>query len=134
MKWLIVLLLLIPLANAKAYSIYPPPSGDTTDLRDRLLLPFHYPDATIKSEPRFLEDPLRPGTSTVRWTQKAAYSINMDKVHLARRSYTLIIKSRFGPEIRMLPFSTDKIYLAPDYYKLRYDKQTYTVWLAKYAD
>jgi len=133
-KWIIILLIVLPLAQAKAHSIYESRYGETADLRDRLLLTYHYPDPAKVSTTRFLEDPLRPGTSTVRWTEKGAYSINLDRVHLTRRNYTLIIKSKYGPEIRMLPFTATKIYLAPNYFGINYDKETYTVWLAKYAD
>jgi len=134
MKWLVLLLLVIPLVHAKAYSAYPPPFDfERTDVRDRISFPHIYPGQTIVSENRFLEEPLRPGTSTVRWTSGAAYSIVLDKVHLARKDYVLIIKSKKGPQIKILPFETTKIYLEPEYYKIRYDKETSTVWLAKYA-
>jgi len=134
MKWLVLLLLVISLVHAKAYSAYPPPFDfERTDVRDRISFPHIYPGQTIVSENRFLEEPLRPGTSTVRWTSEAAYSIVLDKVHLARKDYVLIIKSKKGPQIKILPFETTKIYLEPEYYKIRYDKETSTVWLAKYA-
>ncbi len=134
MRWLIISLLIIPLATAKVLMIYPPSFEETINPRERLLDPHIYPGQTITSSDRFLEDPLRPGTSTVRWTKLASYSINLDRIHLLRGSYTFIIRSRYGPEIRQLPFETTKIYLKPDYYKIRYDKETQTVWLAKYAE
>lgn len=134
MKWLILLILLIPLANAKSYSSYPPPFEKGADMRERISFPHIYPGQSVVSTERFLEDPLRPGTSTVRWTDKSVYSINLDKIHLMRGSYTLIIRSKKGPDIRFLPFETTKLYLEPDYYKIRYDRETYTVWLAKNPD
>ncbi len=133
MKWLLVLILLIPITQAKTLIAYPPPFEEGADLRERLTLPHIYPGQTIVSSDRFLEEPMRPGTSTVKWTRAGSYSINLDKIHLMRESYTIIIKSKYGPEIRMLPFETTKIYLHPDYYKIRYDKETQTVWLAKYS-
>ncbi len=133
MKWLIAILLILPLVQART-TIYPPSVSEELDWRERISFPHIYPGQTIVSSDRFLEEPLRPGSSTVRWTSKAAYSINLDKTHLTRKDYVLIIKSKFGPDIRILPFETTKIYLEPDYYKIRYDKETFTVWLAKYAD
>ncbi len=133
MRWLVVLLLLIQLVQAKSYSIYPPPFDASVDMRERISFPHIYPGQTIVSEERFLEEPLRPGSSTVRWTSIGAYSIALDKTHLVRKDFVLIIKSKKGPQIRMLPFETTKIYLEPDYFKIRFDKETFTVWLAKYA-
>jgi hypothetical protein len=132
-KWLVVLLLFVSLAQAKSYSIYPPPFDDNLDMRERISFPHIYPGQTIVSEERFFEEPLRPGSSTVRWTSIGAYSIVLDKTHLMRKDYVLIVKSKKGPQIRMLPFETTKIYLEPDYFKIRFDKETSTVWLAKYS-
>jgi hypothetical protein len=133
MRWLIVLLLIVTLAQAKPHSFYPPSFDDGVDMRERISFPHIYPGQTIVSEERFLEEPLRPGSSTVRWTSIGAYSIVLDKVHLDRKDYVLIIKSKKGPQIRMLPFETTKLYLEPDYFKIRFDKETSTVWLAKYS-
>ncbi len=133
-RWLILLLLVIPIAQAKGYNTYLLPFEEEVDYRQRISFPHIYPGQTITSEDRFLEDPLRPGSSTVRWTEKGSYSINLDKIHLLRKDYVMIIRSRKGPDIRMLPFETTKIYLEPDYYKIRYGKETFTVWLARYAD
>ena len=130
MKWLVVMLLILPFVQARA--VYP--ATESIDFRERLLFPHIYPGQTIVSSGRFMEDPLRPGTSTVRWTKKGSYSINLDKIHLIRKDYVLIIKSKKGPDIRILPFETTKIYLEPEYYKMRYDKETQTVWLAWYPD
>jgi hypothetical protein len=135
MKWILILLLVMPLAHAKASPIYPPAYGASEiDWRERLTIPHIFPGQTITSSGGFLEDALRPGSSTVRWTSKASYSINLDKIHLERKDYVLIIKGKKGPNIRMLPFETTKIYLEPKYYKIRYDRTTQTVWLARYAD
>ena len=134
MRWLAILLLVLPLVMAKSYLTYPPPFNSEYDNpKDRISFPHIYPGQIILSEERFLAEPMRPGTSTVRWTKEAAYSIILDKVHLERKDYVLIIKSKKGPQIRMLPFETTKIYLEPDYFKIRYDRETSTVWLAKYA-
>jgi hypothetical protein len=133
-KWLLAVLVLLPLVEAKVL-VYPPAFGESAiDWRERISFPHIYPGQTIVSTDRFLEEPMRPGTSTVRWTSEGAYSINLDRIHLMRKDYVLIIKSKKGPDIRMLPFETTKIYLAPDYYSIRYDRETYTVWLARYAD
>ena len=136
MKWILLLLLLAaPLAHAKTNSIYPQVYGESEiDWRDRLIIPHIFPGQTIISSDRFLEDALRPESSTVRWTSKSSYGINLDKIHLMRKDYVLIIKSKKGPEVRILPWETTKIYLEPNYYKIRYDKKTQTVWLARYAD
>ncbi len=134
MRWLAILILVLPLVQAKAYLAYPLPFNFEYDSpKDRISFPHIYPGQTFVSEERFLAEPMRPGTSTVRWTSEAAYSIVLDKVHLERKDYVLIIKSKKGPQIRMLPFETTKIYLEPDYFKIRYDKETSTIWLAKYA-
>jgi len=132
-KWLLVLLLIVPLVHAKAYSAYPPPFG-VEEVRERLLLPHIYPGQTIVSSSRFLEDPLRRGSSTVRWTSYGSYGIRIDRVHLRRNSYTVKIKSKQGTDIRQLPFETTKLYLPPDYYSFRYDPTTYIVWISKYPD
>ena len=125
----------MPLAHAKTNSIYPPAYGESEiDWRERLTFPHIFPGQIIISSGGFLEDALRPGGSTVRWTSNGSYGINLDKIHLQRKDYVLIIKSKKGPNIRILPFETTKIYLEPDYYKIRYDKETLTVWLARYAD
>ncbi len=135
MKWILILLLTTPIALGKSTSIYPPVHGESEiDWRERLTIPHIFPGQTIVSNGGFLEDALRPESSTVRWTSKASYSINLDKIHLARKDYVLIIKSKKGPSIRMLPWETTKIYLEPNYYKIRYSKETQTVWLARYAD
>ncbi|MBW2970117.1 hypothetical protein KY309_01825 [Candidatus Woesearchaeota archaeon] len=131
-RWLI-LLIIIPIANAKAITQYPP-QFEQIEWGDRISFPHIYPGQSITTEERFLEDPLRPGTSIVRWTRKACHSITLDKVHLMRGTYTLKIKNKYGPQIRMLPFETTKIYLTPDYYKIRFDKTTSTVWIARYAE
>jgi hypothetical protein len=134
MRWLILLLLLVPIAEAKPSRIYPPSTGEQMDWRERISIPHIFPGQTIVSSDRFLEDPLRPGSSTVRWTKKGSFSINLDKIHLDRKDFVLVIKSKKGPNIRMLPWETTKIYLEPDYYKIRYDRETQTVWLARYSD
>jgi hypothetical protein len=123
-----LILLLIPIVQAKA--IYPP----SVNWGERISLPHIYPGQTITSEERFLEDPLNVGSSTARWTSQGCYGINLDGIHLVRGSYTLIVKGKKGPDIRIIPFETTKLYLPPDYYKIRYDKNTYTVWLGKYAE
>lgn len=133
MKWIVILLILLPIVHAKVLVAYPLPF-DKPDYRERLLLPHIYPGQTIVSNSRFLADPLRPGTSTVKWTSEGAFSIKVDRIHLLRKSYTVIIRSRFGPDVRQLPFETTKIYLRPDYYKISFDKHANTVWLARYAD
>lgn len=133
-KMLLLLLLIMPSVQAKAYSQYPPTFEKTVELKERILFPHIYPGQTITSSERFLEDPLRPGTSTVRWTSKGSWSINVDGVHLDRGYYTLLIKSKLGPEIRQLPFETTRIYLKPDYYPIRLDRKTNTIWLARFAD
>ena len=134
MKWVIIFLLVLPLVPARAISQYPPPFDfESVDMRERISFPHLYPGQTIVSSDRFMEDPLRPGSSTVRWTSKGPYSINLDKIHIMRKDYVLIIKSKKGPDIRILPFETTKVYLEPDYFDIRYDKETFTVWLAKYA-
>ncbi|MCX6708286.1 MAG: hypothetical protein NTW67_01380 [Candidatus Woesearchaeota archaeon] len=125
-----LILLLIPIVQAKA--IYPP--SEQVSWGERISFPHIYLGQTIKTEERFLEDPLNVGSSTARWTSQGCYGINLDGIHLTRKSYTLIIKSKRGPDIRIIPFETKKIYLPPDYYKIRYDKNTYTVWLGKYAE
>lgn len=133
MRWLIILILLAPLAQAKVIIGYSQHNSNV-DYRERISFPHIYPGQTITTKERFLADPLRPGTSTVRWTSKAGYGINLDKIHLMRNDYVLVIKSKKGPDIRVLPFETTKLYLEPEYYKIRYDKETQTVWLARYAD
>ena len=127
MKWLFIVLLILPLAHARIVK-------EGVDFSERLTLPHIYPGQTIVSSERFMEDPLRPGTSTVRWTTKAAYSINSDRIHLMRGSYTLLIRSKLGPNIRVIPFDTTKVYLEPNYFRIRFDKGTNTIWLARYAD
>ncbi|MEM3154867.1 MAG: hypothetical protein QW165_04875 [Candidatus Woesearchaeota archaeon] len=113
---------------------YPPPFNfEYENPKDRISYPHIYPGQTIVSGTRFLADPMRPGTSTVRWTSEAAYSITLDRVHLLRKDFVLVIKSKKGPQIKILPFETTKLYLEPDYYDIRFDKETQTVWLAKYA-
>lgn len=134
MKWLVLLILLIPLVQAKVLSAYPPAFNFEYDNpKDRISFPHIYPGQTFTTENRFLEESMRPGTSTVRWTNVGAYSIVLDKIHLERKDYVLIIKSKKGPRIKMLPFETTKLYLEPDYYQIRYDRETMTVWLAKYS-
>ena len=127
MKWMVILLLLLPITHAKVISYYPSVFGETVDYRERISLPHIYPGQTTVSNDRFLEEPLRPSSSTVRWTSKAAYSINLDKVHLLRKDYVLVIRSKKGPDIRILPFETTKIYLEPDYFPIKYEKETQTV-------
>lgn len=129
----IVLLLCIPFVCAKAVSPYLPIIADV-DYRERLTLPHVYPGYSTTSGERFLAEPLKPSQSTVRWTAEGAYGIHLDKIHLMRGTYTLRIKSTKGWEIRFLPFDTTKIYLRPDYYRVEYDKETFTVWVGKYAD
>ena len=134
MKFIIIVLLIVSLAQAKVLSAYPPAFNSEYDNpKDRISFPHIYPGQTFTSESRFLAEPMRPGTSTVRWTNVGAYSIVLDKIHLERKDYVLIIKSKKGPQIKMLPFETTKVYLEPDYYPIRYDRETMTVWLAKYA-
>lgn len=133
-RWLIIVLLIFPLVSAKAITQYPPPFEEQPDWRERISFPHIYPGQNITTEERFLEDPMRPGTSLVRWTAKACHSISLDRVHLMRGTYTLKIKSKYGPQIRMLPFETTKIYLEPNYYKIRFDKSTNTVWIARYSE
>ncbi|VVB81000.1 Uncharacterised protein [uncultured archaeon] len=130
MKWFLFLILLVSIVHAKA--VYPP--SEQINWGERISFPHLYPGQTITTKETFLEDPLNVGSSTVKWSSQGCYAIHLDGIHLARGSYTLIIKSRKGPEIRIVPFETTKIYLSPDYYKIRYDKNTYTVWLARYAD
>jgi hypothetical protein len=134
MKWFVLLILLIPLVDAKVFSAYPLISNsEYNNPRDRISFPHIYPGQTFTSEKHFLGEPMRPGTSAVRWTSVGAYSIVLDKIHLERKDYVLIIKSKKGPQIRMLPFETTKVYLEPEYFKIRFDKETSTVWLAKYS-
>ncbi len=134
MRWILILLLITPLTQAKSISSYPPAFGGEVDWRERLTFPHIFPGQTIISSDRFMEDALRPGSSTVRWTSKGAYGINLDKIHLMRKDYVLVIRSKKGPEIRMLSWETTKIYLEPNYYEIRYSRETQTVWLARYAD
>jgi len=102
------------------------------DYGNRISFPHLYPGQKIISSNRFFDEALKPGTSTVRWTNYGSYSINLDKIHPLRNSYTLIIRSKKGPDIRILPHDTTKIYLYPDYYKIKYDENTYTIWLSKH--
>ncbi|GEM_PF-6529977 len=135
MKRLILLtLILATIAHAKIVIPYPAMIREQPDYRETISSPHIYPGQTITSEDRFFEEPLRPGITTVRWTSEACYSIKLDKVHLMRQSYTLIIKSKYGPDIRIMPFETTKIYLKPDYFKIKIDKKTNTVWIAKYSE
>jgi hypothetical protein len=133
MKWFVLLVLLIPLVDAKVFSFYPPAFNSNDNPEDRISFPHIYPGQSFISEKFFSGEPMRPGTSAVRWTNVGAYSIVLDKIHLERKDYVLIIKSKKGPQIRMLPFETTKLYLEPDYFKIRFDKETSTVWLAKYS-
>lgn len=133
-RWILLTLILAIVVQAKVTTIYPPSAKDKLDWRETISSPHIYPGQTITSEDRFLEEPMKPGTSTVRWTSEACYSITLDRVHLMRDSYTLIIKSKYGPDIRMLPFETTKIYLKPNYFKIRFNKTTNTVWLGKYSE
>lgn len=127
MRWLLVILIIcIYLHITTAVQI--------NEYANRISYPHLYPGQNITSTNRFFEEPLRPGTSTVRWTEYGSYSINLDKIHSMRESYTLILRSKKGPDIRMLPFETTKIYLAPEYYGIRYDKNTKMVWMKKYSD
>jgi hypothetical protein len=133
-KYALIILLLASIAQAKVFAAYPPVFNfEHDDPKDRISYPHIYPGQTFTSGNRFFADPMRPGTSTVRWTNVGAYSIVLDKIHLERKDYVLIIKSKRGPQIKILPFETTKIYLEPDYYPIRYDRETMTVWLARYA-
>jgi hypothetical protein len=99
---------------------------------NRLLLPHIYPGQTITSTDNWQMEHLSVGSSTVRWTENGAYSINVDKIHLDRKSYTLLIKSRQGPEIRFVPFTETELVLGNQTYQASYHKKTYKIWLSLY--
>lgn len=100
---------------------------------NKLILPHIYPGQEINSTERWQMEPLQVKSSTVRWTELGAYSINVDKIHLDRKSYTIIVKSKFGPEIKFIPFTETEIELGNDIYEIHYNKKAYTIWLARYA-
>lgn len=106
--------------------------AQTSPYANRLLLPHMYPGQTTISTNNWQTEPLGVGSSTVRWTDKGAYSINVDKIHLDRKSYTLIIKSKFGPEIKFIPFTETELTLGNQTYQINYHKKTYKIWLALY--
>jgi len=134
MKWILLFLLVAPLAHAKVYGSYPPQFDNHVEFRHRLTLPHLYPGQSTTTTSSFLADSLRPGSSSVRWTSYGSYAVHLDKVHLMRGTYTVRIKSTRGLDIRMLDFDSTKLYLPPNYYSLRFDKTTNTLWLARYAD
>lgn len=128
MRWLLLLLIICMNLQFTTASI------QINEYGDRISYPHIYPGQNITSTNRFLEESLRPGTSTVRWTQYGSYSINLDRIHGMRGSYTMMIRTKYGHDIRIIPFDTTKIYLAPEYYGIRYDKNTQIIWLKKYSD
>lgn len=99
---------------------------------NRLLLPHIYPGQSVTSGNHWQMEPLNVQSSTVRWTESGAYSVTVDKIHLERRSYTLIVKSRWGPEIKIVPFNETEINLGNQTFRVSYHKQTYTIWLSNY--
>lgn len=99
---------------------------------NRLLLPHMYPGQSVTTGDNWLMENLGVGSSTVRWTDSGAYSINVDKIHLERNSYTLIIRSKFGPEIRFIPFNETELELGNQTYRISYHKKTYKIWLSLY--
>lgn len=121
---LVLLILIIPVFAKEKPSIY----------ANRLLLPHIYPGQNITSATNWQMEPLHVKDSTVRWTELGSYSVNLEKIHLDRKRYTLIIKSRYGPEIRFIPFTQTELELGFEDYDLRYDKKTYTVWLSIYPN
>lgn len=133
MRWILLALLIVPVVHAKAYLAYPPAFDSNVPLHERITRPHLYPGQSVTTKAHFQADPLRPGSSTVRWTSQGSYAVHLDRVHLLRDSYTLRLKSTRGWRIRAYPFDTTKIYLPPDYYDITYDRITHTVWLAKYA-
>ncbi len=101
---------------------------------NRLLLPHIYPGQTITSTDNWQMEHLSVKSSTVRWTENGAYSINVDKIHLDRKSYTLLIRGRHGPEIRFIPFTETELVLGNQTYKISYHKKTYKIWLSLYPN
>ena len=127
MKWTILILLVILTAtSAKFYS--------TNPYKNRITYPHLHIGQNYTTTSNFFEEKLRPESNTVRWTEYGSYRIKLDKIHLMRESYTLLIRTKYGPNIRIIPFETTKIYLPPNYYGIRYDKQLQTVYLKKYSD
>jgi len=101
---------------------------------NRLLLPHIFPGQSITSDNHWMMENLGVQSSTVRWTDSGAYSITVDKIHLERNSYTLIIKSKWGPEIRFIPFNETELTLGNQTYQISYHKKTYKIWLALYPN
>jgi hypothetical protein len=101
---------------------------------NRLLLPHIYPGQSVTSTDNWQMENLGVQSSTVRWTNSGAYSINIDKIHIDRKSYTLLIRSKFGPEIRFVPFNETELVLGNQTYKISYHKKTYKIWLALYPN
>jgi len=133
-KWILLVLLLVPVAHAKVLVPYPPTFGESADYRDRLTLPHLYPGQSRTTDTGFMLEPLHRGSSTVRWTPYSSYAIHLDRVHLERNSFTLRIKTKHGWSIRQLPFETTKLYLPPNYYDIKFDESSYTLWMSKYAE
>jgi len=134
MRWILFIVLLALFAEAKVYQFYPPAFDSHVPLHERVTRPHLFPGQSITTETRFNAEPLRPGTSKVRWTSYGSYAVHLDGVHLQRDSFTVRVKSLRGWQILQLPFKTTRLYLAPDYFEINYDESTHTVWLGKYAD
>lgn len=125
MKGVIAVLLLVPLVSAGSYVNY----------SERSMLPHLYPGQSITSTQNvWMFEPLNVGSSTVRWTKNGAYSINLDKIHLEREEYTLIVRSKWGPEIRFVDFETTDFVFGGEKYKANYDEKKFTLWLSRYED
>lgn len=99
---------------------------------NRLILPHMYPGQSFTTGNHWQMEPLEVKSSTVRWTENGAYSINVDKIHLDRKSYTLYLRSKLGPEIRFIPFTETELVLGNQTYQISYHKKTYTIWLSIY--
>lgn len=123
MKGVIAVLLLIPLVSAA----YP-----YVNYSERVSLPHLYPGQSVTSQANWMLEPLNVKSSTVRWTPRGAYAIHLDKVHLEREEYTLIIKSKWGPEIRFVDFDEMSILLGNERYTMKFDEKVYTFWLDRY--
>jgi|GEM_PF-6692792 len=118
-----IFILLIMISASAAPSYY----------ANKLILPHIYPGQEINSTDRWQMEPLHVKSSTVRWTELGAYSINLDKIHLDRKSYTIILKSKFGPEIKFIPFTETELVVGNEIYEIHYDKKNYTLWISKYV-
>lgn len=123
MKGVIAALLLIPLVSAGSYVNY----------SERIILPHLYPGQTETSQSSWMLEPLNVNSNTVRWTPRGAYSVHLDKIHLDREEYTLIIKSKWGPEIRFIDFDETSILLGNERYTVKFDEKVYTLWLDRYS-